>query len=160
MSKESLELSKQIGRLLKKKRATLGVAESCTGGFISHMIISVPGSSAYFKGAIVSYDNQVKSGVLGVKSQTLRQYGAVSAACAAELARGTLKTLKCDYAIATTGIAGPTGAVKGKPVGTVYIAFASKSALVVERFSFRGGRLQVIRHAARQALEMLSAGLL
>lgn len=160
MGKDSLLLAKQVGKLLKKKQETLGVAESCTGGFISHMITSVPGSSAYFRGSVIAYDNALKTGLLGVKGATLKRHGAVSEKCAAELAAGARKTLKCDYALATTGIAGPTGAVRGKPVGTVYIAFASKSALVVERFSFRGGRLQVIRQAARQALEMLASALL
>lgn len=160
MPRGPLIISRRIGAILKSKGTTLVIAESCTGGYLSHLITSVPGSSAYYKGSVVSYDNKIKIRILGVKKSTLRRHGAVSAACASELARGVLNNLDADYALATTGIAGPTGAVKGKPVGTVYIACASKKNLVVERFNFKGNRAQVIEQAARKALQMLLDGLL
>ena len=152
-------LSKEIGKKLKAKKKTLALAESCTGGYLSHLITSVSGSSAYYKGGIVSYDNAVKVKILGVKKKTLQKFGAVSAECAKEMASGILKKLKTDYALATTGIAGPSGAVKGKPVGTVYIAFASKKVVLAERFQFKGGRLQVIKQTAQQAVEILASNL-
>lgn len=148
-------LSSEIGRQLAAKNKTLAIAESCTGGYISHLITSVAGSSAYYMGGIISYHNKIKKEELSVREKTLKKHGAVSAECAGEMALGIKKEFKTDFAIATTGIAGPTGAVKGKPVGTVYIAIANKKKLVVERFQFNGNRLQVIRQSASKALEML-----
>lgn len=157
--KSELRLSVAIGKALRKKKKTMALAESCSGGYISHLITSVPGSSAYFMGAAVSYDNNIKQGILGVKPKTIKDYGAVSAECAAEMALGIRKKFKVDYAIATTGIAGPTGAVKGKSVGTVYIAFASKADLYVIRFQFKGSRISIIEQTARKSLEILLANI-
>ncbi len=144
-----------IGKMLTRKKKTLSLAESCTGGYISHLITSVPGSSKHFKGGIVAYNNTVKQDLLGVKERTLKNFGAVSAECALEMARGVRKKLKSNYAIAVTGIAGPGGAVKGKPVGTVYIAFASEKEQLVERVQLKGSRDKVIHQTARKALQML-----
>jgi PncC family amidohydrolase len=160
MNQADLKLSRQTGALLREKGATLGLAESCTGGYLSHLVTATPGSSAYFLGSVVCYDNMVKSGLLGVKNGTLKKHGAVSAECAAELVKGARKNLGCDYALATTGIAGPAGAVKGKPVGTVYIALAANGQVLVRRFRFEGNRLSVMHQSARKALEMLQEALL
>lgn len=149
------KLAKEIGRRLKKGKKHLALAESCSGGYLSHLITSVPGSSVYFKGAVISYSNELKENLLGVKSKTLKKYGAVSAECACEMALGVLKKVRSDYAIATTGIAGPGGAVKGKPVGTVYIAFASKETVMAVKFNFKGSRAKVIEQTAHKGMEML-----
>ncbi len=145
----------QIGKKLRSGRETLAIAESCTGGYISHLITSIPGSSAYFKGSVIAYNNQIKTTLLKVRSGTLKKYGAVSAETAAEMVMGVRKAFRSDFAIATTGIAGPGGAVKGKPVGTVYIAFGTKNELLVVKCSFKGSRKKVIEKAAGKALEML-----
>jgi len=153
-------LSADIGKALRSRKKKLAIAESCTGGYLSHLITSVSGSSDYFMGGIIAYDNQIKIKELGVRTYTLKKYGAVSAECAGEMAIGITKRMKTDLALAVTGIAGPTGGVKGKPVGTVYIAFVAKNELLVERFSFKGNRKRVIEQSAHKALEMLEAGIL
>lgn len=103
------ELAVEIGKKLLAAKKTLSIAESCTGGYISHLITSVPGSSAYYVGGIIAYDNSVKTALLGVKKKTLREFGAVSEDCAREMVKGIRKKLDSDLAIATTGIAGPGG---------------------------------------------------
>lgn len=148
-------LSADIGKKLKAKKKTLAIAESCTGGYLSHLITSVAGSSDYFTGSVISYSNKIKQQELGVKKKTLKKFGAVSSECAGEMVSGIRKEFKVDYALATTGIAGPGGSVKGKPIGTVYIAVASKKNIIVERFNFKGSRLKVIEQSANKALEML-----
>src|SRR5687767_15968562 len=125
-----------IGRVLGKKRKTFALAESCTGGYISHLVTANPGSSAYFKGSVVAYGNEAKQDILKVKTATLKRFGAVSAECANEMVKGVRKRFKADYALATTGIAGPGGAVRGKAVGIVYIAVAGSNQLLVERCQF------------------------
>jgi len=149
----------KIGKTLKEQGKTLALAESCTGGYIAHLITSVSGSSAYFMGGVVAYDNRVKEDLLGVKARTLKKFGAVSAECAGEMAIGARKRFKTDLAIATTGIAGPTGAVKGKPVGMVYISWATKKGVQVKRFRFRGTRKNIIAQTAKKALQILAANL-
>ena len=131
------------------------MAESCTGGYLSHLITLVSGSSAYFKGGVISYDNSIKIGQLKVQAGTLKNFGAVSVECAREMAAGVLKEFNTDFALATTGIAGPTGETPGKPVGTVCIAFANKEKVFAERFQFTGSRLEVIEQAANKALQIL-----
>lgn len=116
-----------LGKLLMKHKLTVGAAESCTGGLISATITSVPGSSEYFKGGIVSYDNEVKINVLGVKKETLAEHGAVSEATVLQMVEGVQKILKTDIAVATTGIAGPGGGSAEKPVGTIWIAVRIKN---------------------------------
>ncbi|GAL86458.1 competence/damage-inducible protein CinA [Sporocytophaga myxococcoides] len=116
-----------LGKLLIKHKLTIGSAESCTGGMVSATITSAPGSSEYFKGGIVSYDNEVKINVLGVKKETLAEYGAVSEATVIEMVNGVQKLLKTDIAVATTGIAGPGGGSAEKPVGTIWIAVRIKN---------------------------------
>lgn len=124
---ESLE--SVLGFLLSSQGKTVSVAESCTGGLIANRITNVSGSSSYFKGGVVAYDNQIKKDFLGVQAETLQTYGAVSRECACEMAKGVQKRAATDFSIAVTGIAGPTGATAGKPVGTVFIALAKKGAI-------------------------------
>jgi nicotinamide-nucleotide amidase len=149
------QLSSQIGKLLSSKGKTLALAESCTGGYISHLITAVAGSSAYFKGGVIAYDNSIKSFLLHVNETTLKNYGAVSIECAKEMAAGALKNFNADFALSTTGIAGPTGETPGKPVGTVCIGIATKEKVTAERFQFTGNRQEVIEQSAAKALEIL-----
>lgn len=147
-----------VGRLLKEKGLWLGVAESCTGGILSSWITDIPGSSAYFRGGVVAYDNSVKSGVIGVLSSTLERRGAVSAETAGEMADGVRRSLGADIGVAITGIAGPGGGSARRPVGTVYICVAGKKgAAKVRKFFFKGTRHQVRRQSAFAALQMIEA---
>ena len=134
---------------------TLATAESCTGGFIAHKVTNVPGASKIFPGGIVAYSNEVKQNFLGVRPETLKKHGAVSEAVAREMAIGARKKFGADFAIAVTGIAGPTGGMKGKPVGTIFIAVAGKFGTVVERRLNPFGREKFKEITTRQALEML-----
>ena len=119
-------LQSVIGDKLRAAGKTLALAESCTGGHLSELITSVPGCSDYYKGSVTSYSNEVKMKVLGVRSETLAQFGAVSEQCVREMAAGVLRALDTDYAAATSGIAGPGGGSPEKPVGTAWLAAAKK----------------------------------
>jgi nicotinamide-nucleotide amidase len=134
---------------------TLALAESCTGGYLSHLVTSVPGSSAYYIGGVVSYANAVKMEELGIPSDMLELNGAVSGPVAERMAEGVKKALKSDWAIATTGIAGPDGGTAEKPVGTVWIAVAGPQGVLASKGVFMGSRDLVIRRAAVAALNML-----
>jgi nicotinamide-nucleotide amidase len=144
-----------VVRLLTRKKKTLATAESCTGGFIAHQITNVPGASEIFLGGIVAYSNQVKEKFLGVRPEILKKHGAVSEAVAREMAGGARKKFGADFAIAVTGIAGPTGGTKTKPIGTVFIALAGAFGTIVERKLNCFGREKFKEVTARQALEML-----
>ncbi len=148
-------LHETIGDILREKNATLATAESCTGGNISRLITSVSGSSDYFKGAVVAYSNEIKMSVLGVKSETLQSFGAVSEQTVKEMAVGVMRLYETDYAISVSGIAGPNGATDGKPVGTTWIAVADKNGVRAERFVFGTQRDTNIRRASSKALDML-----
>lgn len=152
---EDLPLEAVIGKLLLQKGKTLATAESCTGGYISHLITSVPGSSAYFIGSVVSYDNSIKETVLGVNADTLDNHGAVSEETVFQMANGVLKVMQTDYGIAVSGIMGPDGGTETKPVGTVWIAVASKYRTVTQHFHFRFDRKRNIDLTAVNALNML-----
>lgn len=144
-----------IGNLLKKRGKTLAVAESCTGGFISHLITSVAGSSVYFNGAVTAYSNQIKEKILGVNSETLIENGAVSEAVAREMVVGVKTAMNADFAIATTGIAGPDGGTDEKPVGTIWIAVADENDVVAEKYTFGDNRERNIIRSSQTALQML-----
>ena len=148
-------LEQVAGRLLLERGATLAVAESCTGGAIASLITSVPDSSAYFKGAVVAYDNAVKTGLLGVPAEMLQEHGAVSLPVVEQMALGVRQALNADYAIATSGVAGPGGGTPDKPVGTVCFAVASPTSVHVERLSFAADRARNIARASANALNML-----
>ena len=145
-------ISSVIGKLLNQIGATVATAESCTGGLIGNMITEVSGSSAYYKGGIIAYSNELKERLLGVRHETLEQYGAVSEETAIEMARGCLAVTGADYAIATTGISGPTGATEEKPLGLVYVAIASREEVVCNRYVFTTTRQQHQQRTANQAL--------
>ncbi len=149
------ELEVALGRLLQENHLKIATAESCTGGNISHLITKVPGSSAYFMGGIVSYDNAVKINVLGVKPETVNHFGAVSLETVKEMAEGARKLLQVDYAIATSGIAGPDGGTPEKPVGTICIACASASGVTAKRFQMFNQRETNIIYGSTLALNML-----
>ena len=141
--------------LLTKRNETLALAESCTGGFIANEITNVPGASKIFKGGIVTYSNEAKEKFLGVRATTLKERGAVSKEVAAEMADGARKQFGTDYAVAVTGIAGPTGGTKAKPTGTVFMAAAGAFGILVERRLNRFSREKFKEVTARQALELL-----
>jgi nicotinamide-nucleotide amidase len=148
-------LESEIGELLKLKGLTLGVVESATGGLIAHLITGVPGSSAYFKGSVTSYSNQVKINVVGVKEATLNKYGAVSPQVAMEMAAGGKRVLGVDICLADTGVAGPGGATPGKPVGLFYIGLAYKDGVSSREYEFHGSRARNQQSAAEAALSWL-----
>ncbi|PWV49798.1 CinA family nicotinamide mononucleotide deamidase-related protein [Chitinophaga sp. S165] len=152
---QDLPIAEVLGNLLKEKGKTVGTAESCTGGFIAHSITLVPGSSAWYKGSIVSYANEIKSGLLHVKQETLQTNGAVSEAVVREMAIGALQQLKTDYVIAVSGIMGPDGGTPEKPVGTVWIAAGSTKELVTVKFQLRFDRLNNIHMTAAYAMNEL-----
>ena len=148
-------VEEEIGSLLRKHKLTVAVAESASGGLISHLITNVSGSSDYFTGSVVSYDNEVKMKVLGVSRETLEQHGAVSQQCAEEMAQGVRKLLGTDIGLSDTGIAGPSGGSAEKPVGLFYIGLSSKEGTICQRHVFSGDRLQNKHSAAEAALDML-----
>ena len=152
-NEESLELV--VGRLLREKKRTLCTAESCTGGNIAHMITSIPGSSDYFKGSIIAYANSVKTEVLGIDEKLIKKYGAVSEPVVTKMAEGVRRLLKADFAVATSGIAGPDGGTKEKPVGTLWTAVASESGTVTEKRAFGTDRLTNITRFTIVALNLL-----
>ncbi|MFT4017435.1 MAG: competence/damage-inducible protein A [Agriterribacter sp.] len=152
---EDIPLAKVIGKLLNEKKATVSTAESCTGGYIAHLITSFAGSSDYFKGSVVSYANEVKENVLHVKQATLLTDGAVSEATVRQMVAGVMAAMHTDYAVATSGIMGPGGGTPDKPVGTVWIAAGSRNRIIAEKFHFRYDRERNIEMAAIYALNML-----
>ena len=155
-----MSLERETGGLLCQKGLTVGAVESATGGLISHLITNVSGCSAYFKGSIISYSNEIKVKVVGVKEETIRKYGAVSPQVAEEMAEGGRKVLGVDICIADTGIAGPTGATPGKPVGLFYIGLSHKSGTLSRKHIFSGNREQNKRRAVEAALGWLKEFLL
>ena len=149
------DIEAAIGKLLKSKDKTVSAAESCTGGFVSHMFTKVPGSSAYFMGSVVSYDNSVKMNVLGVKPETLQAHGAVSEETVTQMAEGVRALMKTDYAIATTGVAGPDGGTPEKPVGTLWIACAMEGKTVARKVQMSNQRDTNINYGSVVALNLL-----
>jgi nicotinamide-nucleotide amidase len=149
-----------VGKLLKEKNCSLATAESCTGGYIAHLITSIPGRSGYFRGSIIAYQNDVKEQMLGVMPETLGEFGAVSAEVVTEMAIGAQTHLNVDYVIAVSGIAGPDGGTSDKPVGTTWIAIATPDEVFAKQFLFGDSRDRNIRRAALQALNLLRKNLL
>ena len=152
---EDIPLEAMIGQSLLKLGKTVGLAESCTGGLIGHDITQVPGASAYFMGSIVSYHNNVKNSVLGVKNETLTQYGAVSEETVIEMAKGALKTLDVDYSLAVSGVLGPDGGTDRVKVGTVWMAAADKDNVVTREHHFFYDRDRNKEMAAKNAMYLL-----
>lgn len=152
---EKEELEEVIGRMLREQGLTLGTAESCTGGYIAHRITSIPGSSDYFLGSAVTYTNELKMKLLGVKTETLEQYGAVSEHTVIEMAQGALPLLGVDIAIAASGIAGPGGGTPEKPVGLVWIAVGNKDKIVTKKIIAGKDRRKNIHYTAIVALDLM-----
>jgi nicotinamide-nucleotide amidase len=150
---ESLEA--YIGNLLLAKGLTLGTAESCTGGYLAHLLTTVPGASRYFQGSIIAYNNTIKQDLLGVSAVTLERHGAVSEETVREMVQGALKMLRCDLAVAVSGISGPTGGSEDKPVGTVWIAIGNREKTETKRFLFVKDRLLNIKYTAVYALDQV-----
>ena len=147
-------MNEQLAKLLTDKNLTVAFAESCTGGLASSLITDIPGSSAYLKGSVVSYTNEVKHKVLGVKSETLDKFGAVSKETAKEMAVGVKHLMQTDFGISITGNAGP-GRSEDKPVGLVYIAVSSPDMTVWEELNLIGSRTEIKSQAAMKAIELL-----
>lgn len=152
---EDIPMEQVVGRLLKKLNKTVTTAESCTGGNIAHLITSVPGSSAYFYGGVISYDNRVKQHVLGVKAETLESFGAVSEETVREMVTGVLATMQTDYAVAVSGIMGPDGGTPDKPVGTVWVAVGNHEKTDTKKLYFRFDRARNIELTSINALNLL-----
>ena len=155
VNREEPLLEKQIVALMQEKKLTLATAESCTGGMLASKIIDVPGVSDVFKAGFVTYANEAKKNLIGVKEETLAQFGAVSEQTAKEMVSGAVKAAKADMAVATTGIAGPGGGTEEKPVGLVYIACGSAENIVVEKCLFDGTRSEIRHASVEHALGML-----
>lgn len=148
-------LSSVVARLMQEAGKTLSTAESCTGGYIAHLITRQSGASRHFKGSVVSYDNQVKQEVLHVQPDTLQTAGAVSEETVREMVQGALSLLKTDYALAVSGIMGPEGGTAEKPVGTVWVAAGNSTQIITQKFHFRFDRQRNIELTANNALNLL-----
>ncbi|MFL7807943.1 MAG: CinA family protein [Anaerolineae bacterium] len=156
MSQEtSISEAETVGQLLGAHGQTLSTAESCTGGLIGDAITDIPGSSDYYRGGVIAYANEAKQNVLGVRPGTLAVLGAVSEETALQMARGARRLFGTDYALSVTGIAGPGGGTRQKPVGLVYIALVGPNVERAERHVWEGDRRANKRASARRALQML-----
>jgi nicotinamide-nucleotide amidase len=155
MMKRDSRPEEEIGPLMRQRRATLSVAESCTGGLIVHRITNVSGSSDYFEMGIVSYSNRSKVELLNVPRGEIDRYGAVSHQVAEKMARGVRLRAKTDIGLATTGIAGPRGGTRRTPVGTVFIGLDHEGGMEVREFHFKGNRGEIKEKASQKGLEML-----
>ncbi len=144
----------RLGQLLSDNGLWLGVAESCTGGMLGHLITNVPGSSSYFSGGVIAYSNEVKMEILGVSAKTLKSAGAVSNKTVLEMARGVRAALNTDIGLSVSGIAGPDGGTDDKPVGTVWIGISTMIMENAEMFLFSGDRQKVKEQAAQSALQI------
>ena len=150
-----MSLEDQIGELLLARGLKLALAESCTGGLVGNRITDVAGSSAYFLGGLISYAYEAKVDLLGVQWETLNSKGAVSREVVLEMARGARKVLHADIAVSVSGIAGPGGAMPGKPVGTTWIGLATNDGEWARLFQFSGNRIENKSQSAEAALQML-----
>ncbi len=152
---DDMTIQQVVAKLLKERKQTVGTAESCTGGYIAHLLTMNPGASSNFKGTIVAYDNKVKEDILEVSPGTIESVGAVSEEVVRQMVKGVLKKLKTDFGLATSGIMGPDGGSEEKPVGTVWIAAGNSEKTEAKIFHFRFDRLRNIEQTAHTALNML-----
>ncbi|MEO6722211.1 MAG: competence/damage-inducible protein A [Ferruginibacter sp.] len=155
VTNEDIPLQKVVANLLIAKKKTVSTAESCTGGYIAHLLTEEPGASDYYHGSVVSYSYKAKEDLLQVEKNTLETMGAVSEEVVIQMAKGALKNIQTDYTIAVSGIMGPSGGLPGKPVGTVWIAVGNKENIRTEKFNFRFDRQRNIHLTAASALNML-----
>ena len=153
---KNMHIEEEIGALLKEKHLTMATAESCTGGGIAALVTSVSGSSSYFNGGIVAYQNEVKEQILKVNAETIEKYNVVSAQTVEEMAKGAMKALHADCAVATSGIAGPTGGDEERPVGTIWIAAAYADKVLTMKQEGDQGRAKNIERAIKNALSLLA----
>ena len=151
-----MRLEQKVLKKFIQRAKTLAIAESCTGGLIGDRLTNMAGASAFFLLGIIAYDNAAKTKILGVPSVLFKKYGAVSKPVASAMAQGVRKILKTDYGLGLTGIAGPGGATRTKPVGLVFIAVSTKQKTIVKKFLFKGTRLAIKKEAAQAALKMLA----
>ena len=149
------EQAAKIGEAMKYRGVTISTAESCTGGGLSACFVSVPGSSSWFKGSAVAYQNEIKRDLLGVSDEILREKGAVSEECVAAMAEGARRICRTDMAVAVSGIAGPEGDGSDNPVGTVWIAIALSYKTKTKRFLFKGSREHIRHLTIMEALSMI-----
>jgi nicotinamide-nucleotide amidase len=152
----SMRLEQKVFNKFTKQAKTLGIAESCTGGLIGNRLTDIPGASVYFWLGIVAYDNAAKTKILGVPPALIKKHGAVSSPVAKVMAQGVRKILNTSYGLSVTGIAGPGGATRDKPVGLVFIAVSTASTTTVKKFLFKGNRLAIKNKACQTALKMLA----
>ena len=155
MSVETKFLSKEISEIFWREGFTLATAESCTAGNVAAVITAIPGSSRFYKGGVVAYSNEVKQNLLSVSTETLDAFGAVSEETVKEMVRGALNTFGADYAIATSGIAGPGGGTPDKPVGTVWIAAGTTEKILTVKIEGDEGREKNIQSSVKNALLLL-----
>lgn len=158
--RETESLAGVVGKILLEQRKQFGTAESCTGGYVAHLITSVPGASAYFPGAVVSYSYEMKQNLLGVRPETLTSFGAVSEEAVREMSLGALDALGADIALSISGIAGPDGGTPDKPVGTVWMAVSDRERTVVQKHLFGRDRLKNIQLTGTYALNLVRKFLL
>ncbi len=154
-----VSLEGQLGGILREKKLKISVAESCTGGLISHKITNIPGSSDYFDRGVIAYSNASKIQLLEVPKLILESFGAVSRETARAMAEGVKRISKSDFGLATTGIAGPGGSTPQKPVGLVYIGLASDKPTIVREFRFRGNRNEIKEQSTQEALNIVITAL-
>ena len=153
---EDLTLQEVIGKILTSKKQTLSTAESCTGGYVAHLITSIPGSSGYFRGSVIAYDNEIKKNLLGVDPALLSSAGAVSEEVVRAMVAGAIAiTCSTDFAIATSGIMGPGGGSEKKPVGTVWIAAGNLQETITQKLWFRFDRQRNIELTSANVLNLL-----
>jgi len=150
-----MRIEEKVAKALIKSGKTLSIAESCTGGLMAHRLTNIPGASSFLKVAIVTYSNESKAKLLKIPSTTLKKYGAVSSETAIAMAKGALKLFKTDFGIAITGIAGPDGATKTKPIGLVFIAVYTNLEMLCLECNFQGTRTSIKQQATTQALRLL-----
>lgn len=160
VSNEDASMEKVVGQMLMSKNETISTAESCTGGYISQLLTSIPGSSAFFDGSMVTYSYKAKENLLGVKNETLINFGAVSEEVVKEMLTGLLEKMQTNYGIAVSGIMGPGGGTNEKPVGTVWVALGSTTKIVTKLYHFRFDRQKNIQLTAMNALNLLRLFLL
>jgi len=151
-----MRLEEKVLKKFTQCQKTLAIAESCTGGLIGNCLTDIPGASAFFLLGITAYDNAAKTKILGVPSALIIKHGSVSPQVASAMAQGVRKILKTDDGLAVTGIAGPGGGSRNKPVGLVFIALSTKEKTIVKKFLFKGTRLAIKSKAAQTALKMLA----
>ena len=149
---EKDRIEQRVGDLLRKNKSTVATAESCTGGYLAHLISSVPGCSKYFRGSVLAYDNKIKQDILGVKQESLKEYGAVSEQVVKEMAMSVKQMMGVDYALSTSGIAGPSGGSEEKPVGTVWAAIAGPNGVKAVKYQLGVERLSNIKRSASAVL--------